>query len=575
MRKLLKYLKPYGGIIVLIVVLVFCQAMVDLTLPDYMSDIVDTGIVQGNTTYILQVGVKMILITMAGALAAVGVSLFASRVAAGFSRDLRDMVFTKVESFSLREFDQFSVASLITRTTNDVQQIQMVMVMLLRIVLMAPILGVGAVLKIVQTQPSMTWVLAVAIPFLVAVIACLAIFTMPKFKILQRLVDKLNLVSRENLSGLRVIRAFNTQNYQEEKFDGVNRELTRVNIFLNRMMFSMQPAVMLIFNLTMVAVVWVGAGEIAAGTLKVGNMMAFIQYAMQIMMSFLLVAMVFIMLPRASVSAVRISQVLECKNTVSDPQAPQAPRQDMAGQVEFRSVYFAYPDAEAPVLKNISFIARPGETTAIIGGTGSGKSTVVNLIPRFFDVTGGCLLVDGVNVREMTQKTLRRKIGYVPQKAMLFSGTIQENLAYGAPEAADEELRRVAAIAQAADFIDERDEGLASRISQDATNISGGQKQRLSIARALAKKPEILIFDDSFSALDFKTESALRQALKKEVTATILIVAQRISTIMDADRIVVLENGEIAGIGTHRQLMDNCEVYREIAYSQLSQEELA
>jgi len=575
-KKLLKYLKPYARVITLIVVLVFCQAMVDLTLPDYMSDIVDTGIVQGDSVYILHIGVKMILIALVGAAAAVGVSLFSARVAAGYSRDLRDQVFSKVESFSLREFEQFSVASLITRTTNDIQQIQIVVVMLLRIVLMAPVLGIGGILKIVQTQPSMTWVLAVAVPLLVAVIAFLAVFTLPKFKIVQRLVDRLNLVSRENLSGLRVIRAFNTQSYQEGKFDQTNQELTRINIFINRMMSLMHPSMLLILNLTMVAVVWVGAGKIAAGSLEVGSMMAFIQYAMQIMMSFLMVAMIFIMLPRASVSAARISQVLECKNSVLDPEVPKEPRHDMAGQVEFRSVYFSYPDADVPVLKDISFIAHPGEITAIIGGTGSGKSSIVNLIPRFFDVTGGNLLVDGVDVREMAQKTLRQKIGYVPQKALLFSGTIADNLAYGAPEASEEDLWRAAAVAQAADFIGERDEGLAAHIAQGATNVSGGQKQRLSIARALAKKPEILIFDDSFSALDFKTESVLRRALQKEAAhTTMILVAQRISTIMEAQQIVVLDKGEIAGIGTHRQLLADCQVYREIAYSQLSQEELA
>lgn len=576
MRKIIKYLKPFTGWILVIIALTFVQAMVDLTLPDYMSQIVDVGIVQGDLPFIMTTGGKMLLITLLGAVCAVGVGFFSSRVATGFAKNLRDKIFVKVESFALEEFNRFSVASLITRTTNDIQQVQLVVVMLLRIVLMAPIVGIGAIWKIIQTQAEMAWILVIAVPLLVGVIACLALFTMPKFKVLQKMVDRLNLVSRENLSGLRVIRAFNTEKIQEEKFDGVNKELTRINIFLNRVMALMQPAMMLILNLTMVAVVWLGSSLIDGGTLEVGSMMAFIQYSMQIMMAFLMVAMIFIMLPRASVSALRINEVLECQNTIVDKQNPMEGKKDLAGQVEFRHVTFAYPDAKAPVLEDLTFTARPGQTTAIIGGTGSGKTTLVNLIPRFYDVTAGEVLVDGVDVREMQQKKLREIIGYVPQKALLFSGSIGENIAYGVPDADEAQLVEAADIAQASEFINARPDGMAEHLAQGGTNVSGGQKQRLSIARALAKKPEILIFDDSFSALDFKTDRALRQALQERIhNTTFIVVAQRISTIMDAEQILVLDKGRIVGKGTHRELLANCEVYQEIAYSQLSEEELA
>ena len=575
MRRIAKYLKPYLWQIAAVLALVFVQAMTDLQLPDYMSQIVNQGVLAGDTGAILATGLKMIGITLLGSVCTIASGYLASRVATAYARDLRAAVFDRVEQFSLTEFNKFSTASLITRSTNDVQQVMMVMIIFLRMIVMAPIVAVGGILKAVETNPSMTWIAAAAVACLFVLMGLLFTLGMPKMKIMQKLVDRLNLVTRENLTGMRVIRAFNTEHYEEQRLDKANRDLTKTSLFVNRLMTIMQPMMMLLMNATTVLIIWVGANAVGAGTMQVGDMMAFMQYAMQIMFSFLMVSMIFIMIPRASVSAGRIADVLETVPTITDPQTPKTTAQ-ANGLVEFKDVTFAYPGAEAPALEHISFTARPGQTTAIIGSTGSGKSTIVNLLPRFYDVTGGDILIDGVSVKQMSQHALREKIGFVPQKGVLFTGTIRSNIAYGAPGISEEEICKAADIAQATEFISKLPEGLDTPIAQGGTNVSGGQKQRLSIARALAKKPEIYVFDDSFSALDFKTDAALRAALKQNMgQATCLLVAQRISTVVDAEQIIVLEEGKIAGIGTHKELMQTCQVYREIALSQLSEEELA
>lgn len=575
MRRIAKYLKPYLWQIAAVLALVFVQAMTDLQLPDYMSQIVNQGVLAGDTGAILATGLKMIGITLLGSVCTIASGYLASRVATGYARDLRAEVFNKVEQFSLTEFNKFSTASLITRSTNDVQQVMMIMIIFLRMIVMAPIMAVGGILKAVETNPSMTWIVAAAVACLFVLMGLLFTLGMPKMKIMQKLVDRLNLVTRENLTGMRVIRAFNTEPYEEQRLDKANRDLTKTSLFVNRLMTIMQPMMMLLMNATTVLIIWVGANAVGAGTMQVGDMMAFMQYAMQIMFSFLMVSMIFIMIPRASVSAGRIADVLETVPTITDPKAPKTTPQ-ANGLVEFRDVTFAYPGAEAPALEHISFTAKPGQTTAIIGSTGSGKSTIVNLLPRFYDVTEGDILIDGVSVKQMSQHALREKIGFVPQKGVLFTGTIRSNIAYGAPGISEEEICKAADIAQATEFISKLPEGLDTPIAQGGTNVSGGQKQRLSIARALAKKPEIYVFDDSFSALDFKTDAALRAALKQNMgQATCLLVAQRISTVVEAEQIIVLEEGKIAGIGTHKELMQTCQVYREIALSQLSEEELA
>lgn len=575
MRRIAKYLKPYLWQIAAVLALVFVQAMTDLQLPDYMSQIVNQGVLAGDTGAILATGLKMIGITLLGSVCTIASGYLASRVATAYVRDLRAAVFDRVEQFSLTEFNKFSTASLITRSTNDVQQVMMVMIIFLRMIVMAPIMAVGGILKAVETNPSMTWIVAAAVACLFVLMGLLFTLGMPKMKIMQKLVDRLNLVTRENLTGMRVIRAFNTEPYEEQRLDKANRDLTKTSLFVNRLMTIMQPMMMLLMNATTVLIIWVGANAVGAGTMQVGDMMAFMQYAMQIMFSFLMVSMIFIMIPRASVSAGRIADVLETVPTITDPKAPKTTAQ-ANGLVEFKDVTFAYPGAEAPALEHISFTARPGQTTAIIGSTGSGKSTIVNLLPRFYDVTGGDILIDGVSVKQMSQHALREKIGFVPQKGVLFTGTIRSNIAYGAPGISEEEIYKAADIAQATEFISNLPEGLDTPIAQGGTNVSGGQKQRLSIARALAKKPEIYVFDDSFSALDFKTDAALRAALKQNMgQATCLLVAQRISTVVEAEQIIVLEEGKIAGIGTHKELMQTCQVYREIALSQLTEEELA
>ena len=526
--------------------------------------------------YIKIAGVRMLGMALITMLCAICVVFLSSRVAASLGHDLRNAVYRKVITFSSKEYHKFSTASLITRCTNDIQQVQQVMTMLFRIVLYAPILGIGGVIRVLNTDSSMTWILGLAVGLILVVIIVLFQVAMPKFTVLQTLVDKLNLVTREILTGIPVIRAFSREKHEEERFEEANERLTKTNLFVNRCMTFMMPTMMLIMNGVSVLIIYSGAYAVDNGTMQVGNVMAFIQYAMQIIMSFLMITAMSIMLPRANVAALRINDVLKTKVSVTDQENPVLPAQDVKGTVEFDHVSFAYPEAGENVLTDISFKAEKGETIAVIGSTGSGKSTLVNLIPRFYDVTKGHILVDGVDVRDMTQKDVRSRLGYVPQKGILFSGTIDSNIRYGKTDISVEEVKEAAEVAQATEFIDAKPETYDSPISQGGTNVSGGQKQRLSIARAIAKKPEIFIFDDSFSALDFKTDSTLRKALKAHTKdATTIIVAQRISTILNADKIIVLDDGHMAGIGTHKELMKNCEVYRQIAMSQLSEEELA
>ncbi|MBP2071644.1 ABC transporter ATP-binding protein [Thermoanaerobacterium butyriciformans] len=541
---------------------------------EYKALGVNTDKIQMN--YILTTGLIMLLITILSAACSILVGFLGSRVAAGFSRDIRKSLFTRVESFSSEEFDKFSTASLITRTTNDITQIQMLIVFMIRMIFYAPMIGIGGVIRAVGKSASMSWIIALAVIVLLGLVSIVFSIALPKFKSVQKLVDRLNLVARENLAGMMVIRAFNTQEFEENRFDKANRDITNTMLFINRVMITMFPAMMLIMNGVTLLIVWVGAHDIANSSMQVGDMMAFMQYAIQIIFAFLMMSMMFIMIPRASVSASRIAEVLETEPTVVDPKESKKFDESQKGVVEFRNVSYRYLGAEEDAIKNITFKAEPGKTTAIIGSTGSGKSTLVNLIPRFYDATEGQVLVDGVDVKNVKQHDLREKIGYVPQKISLFKGTVMSNIKFGNENATDEEVKKAAEVAQAAEFIERLPDGYDSEISQDATNISGGQKQRLSIARALVKKPEIYIFDDSFSALDFKTDRALRKALKEYTgNSTVIIVAQRISTIMNADQIIVLDDGKIAGIGTHEELMKNCETYREIAYSQLSKEELA
>ncbi|MBM6668432.1 ABC transporter ATP-binding protein [Lacrimispora saccharolytica] len=525
--------------------------------------------------YLIRSGLQMLGLALISMLAAVLVTFLASRVAALLGHDLRNMVYRKVISFSSAEMNHFSTASLITRSTNDIQQVQMLMTMVFRIVLYAPIIGIGGITKVLETESGMTWILAVAVAALAVLIVTLLVVAMPRFRKLQTLIDRLNLITREILTGLSVIRAFSTEKHEEERFEEANHRLMKTNLFVNRCMTFMMPLMMLIMNGISVLIVYVGAHHIDEGALQVGDMMAFIQYTMQIIMAFLMISMLSVMLPRASVSANRIAEILDTEVSIREPEQPKKPSEDRKGEVAFSHVSFRYPGAEEEVLHDITFTAKKGETVAFIGSTGSGKSTLVNLIPRFFDVTEGAICIDGVDIRDMDIKDLRSRLGYVPQKGVLFSGTIESNLRFGAQEASMEELNKAADIAQASEFIAAKDDGMQSPIAQSGTNVSGGQKQRLSIARAVAKRPEIYIFDDSFSALDYKTDAALRQALKKETSeATTLIVAQRISTILHADKIMVLDNGNVVGSGTHKELLESCEVYQQIAKSQLSKEEL-
>lgn len=528
-----------------------------------------------SSRYILATGGKMLLLAGLGMAASILVGLMASRVGAGLGRSLRERVFRKVVGFSNGEFDKFSTASLITRSTNDIQQIQLLTVMILRMVLYAPIMAIGGIWNVFHTNVDMSWIIALAVVLIFLLVAVLFAVVMPKFRILQNLVDRLNLVSREILTGLSVIRAFGTEKHEEERFDDANKDLTRANLFVNRAMTFMMPTMMLIMNAISVLIVWVGGHSIDEGTMQVGDMMAFIQYTMQIIMAFLMICMISVMLPRAAVSAERVDGVLESHTLINDPEKPEKLPEESKGQVVFDHVSFRYPGAEEDVLEDISFTAEPGQTTAIIGSTGCGKSTLVNLIPRFYDVTEGSIRLDGHDIRNLTQHDLREKLGYVPQKGVLFSGDIASNILFGNPDGTDEEMEEAARIAQATEFIEAKKRQYHSHIAQGGSNVSGGQKQRLSIARAIAKHPAVYIFDDSFSALDYKTDVALRGALKgKTEDSTVIIVAQRISTIMHAEQILVLDDGKIVGKGTHKELLRDCPEYYQIASSQLSEKEL-
>ncbi len=575
MIMVLEYMSEYMGMFLAALALLVVQAICDLSLPDYMADIVDKGVINGNVNFIVQTGVKMILITLLSAVCMIVTGYLAARIAASTARDMRADVFKRVQTFSNPELDKFSPASLITRTTNDITQIQMLIVMMVRMLFYSAILGVGGAIKAVSESRTLSWTIVGAVLALVVLIIVLFYMVMPRMRIMQTLVDKVNLISRENLEGMLVIRAFNTQRFEESRFDAANTTLTDTGLFINRAMMMMMPTMMLIMNVTTVLIVWVGAHQIAALQIDVGKMMAFMQYAMQIIMSFLLLSVMFILIPRAMVSAARVKEVIETKTVIKDKKNTIPPRVDFVPDIEYENVTFCYPGSDEPVLKNISFKAKHGRTTAFIGVTGSGKSTLVNLLIRFYDVTSGRILVDGVDVRDMKRSDLRSKVGYVPQKNVLFSGTIKSNLQYADRAAPFDTLQRAARIAQAEEFISTMPDGYDAHVAQGGSNLSGGQKQRMSIARALVKNAPIYIFDDSFSALDMKTDAVLREALHRETgDSTLLIVAQRVGTILSADQIIVLENGEMVGHGTHRELLRSCEVYREIALSQLSEDEL-
>ena len=547
------------------------QAAVTAIKAEYVALGMDTDDIQND--YIVGAGIKMLLVALVAAVSTVVGGLFTARIAAGVARDLRRDLFRKIESFTNAEFDKFSTASLITRSTNDVTQVQNVLIMLLRIACFAPIMGVGGIIKAMGTDPSMWWIIAVAVAALLVLITVLFLVALPKFKIVQSLIDHLNLVTRENLSGLMVVRAFNAQSFEENRFDRANRDLTDTSLFINRAMAIMFPMMMLIMNGLSLLIIWVGSHEVADSAMQVGDMMAFMQYASQVVFSFFMISIMFVIVPRASVSGGRVADVLETNPVIKDPTQPQRFPAPFDGTIEFRHVSFRYPGAEANALHDLNFVAHPGQTTAFIGSTGSGKSTLINLIPRFYDVTDGAIMVSGLDVREVSQHDLRDQIGYMPQKATLFSGTIESNLRYGDEAASTEDLRLATEIAQAEGFIAEKSEGMATEIAQGGMNVSGGQRQRLSIARALVKKAPIYIFDDSFSGLDFKTDAALRRALKTHTgSSTVLIVTQRVSTVLYAEQIIVLDQGKIVGKGTHTELMESCEVYREIAMSQLGAE---
>lgn len=575
MKYLTKYLKPYLIGIVVLLFFVWGQSYVNLILPDYTAKIVDQGIALKNIAVIRSEGIKMLLFTILGGLCTILIGFSAAKISTGFSKRLREATFNKIEKFSLNEFNTFSSSSLITRATNDVQQIQNVLSMMLRMSLLAPFMGIGAIIKAHQLAPSMSWITLTAVCVLALMMTVLFLIAIPKFTLIQKMVDRLGLEIREMLTGVRVIRAYNNDKQQHAKFDKTNTESMNLNILISRLMSMTQPIMTLIMGLSTVAVIWTGAYLVESGHLQIGNILALTQYVSQTIISFLMISLIFIMLPRAMVSARRINEILSTEPEINDPLKPKHLTKKITGLLEFKKVDFSYKGSEQAVLSEISFVARPGETTAIIGGTGSGKTTLLNLIPRLYDVTSGAITIDGIDIRDFVQYDLREYIGYVPQKASLFSGTIKSNIAYSRPNAELAEINEAAAIAQATEFIDSSASGINSAIAQAGNNISGGQKQRLAIARALIKKPPIFLFDDSFSALDFKTDAALRQALEKNLkTSTIIIVAQRISTIMRADNIIVLDNGKLVGQGKHRDLLISSSVYREIAESQLSATEL-
>ena len=576
MLRLLRMLRPFSIPIAAVIVVVFLQSMGDLYLPTLMSDIVNKGITNSDVDYIMQMGARMLAVVLGSSLCAVLASYLSAHVAMGLGEALRGRIFRKVITYSLHEFDKISTPSLITRSTNDVTQIQNVLVMSMRMVIAAPITAIGGIILALQKDRGLAWIIGIVLPILTALITTVAVKGFPLFKAIQKKIDRINLVLRENLTGVRVIRAFNREASEQARYNEANRDLTQTAIRVNRMFASLMPSIMLIMNFTTLAVLWFGTKRVDVGSSNVGNMMAFLQYAMQILFSFLMASIMFIMIPRAQASANRINEVLDLDSEVVDPDHPESPDERQRGTVEFRAVSFQYHGAEEPAVRDISFLARPGETTAIIGSTGSGKSTLLSLIPRFYDVTSGAVLVDGVDVRDMSQEELRSRIGYVPQKAVLFTGSVSENIRFGKEDATDQEVTRAAETAQALEFVTAMEQGFESPISQGGTNVSGGQKQRLAIARALVKRPDIYLFDDSFSALDFATDARLRAALKRDTAdATVIIVGQRVATIMDADRIIVLDDGRIAGMGTHKELYASCDVYREIVASQLSEEEIA
>lgn len=575
MLKIYKNLKGYIPHICAIILLIFVQVFTDLYLPTLMSDIVNTGIMKEDVGYILREGGLMISVAGLGIVCAILASLIGSRVSIGLGSILRSKIFRHVEKFSLYEFDKFGASTLVTRTTNDIVQIQTVTILIFNMMLRAPLTAIGGIVLAYHQDKSLTIIFAIALPFLVLVIGLIMSRAMPLFKQVQKKLDKINLVLRENLTGIRVIRAFNRVNHENRRFDQANEDLTHTYITVNKMMAFLMPILLLSLYVMQLAIIWFGSIRVNTGSMNIGALAAFIQYAALILINFVMLSMMFIYIPRAQAASERISEVLETEPKIVDPQQPKHVG-EAKGFVEFRNVHFSYRGAERPALEGVSFSARPGETTAIIGGTGSGKSTLVNLIPRFYDVNEGQVLVDGVDVREMSQAELRAKIGFVPQKAILFSGTISENIRYGQEDANEAEIVHAAETAQAAGFVSEMKEGYETILSEGGLNLSGGQKQRLSIARALVRRPEIYVFDDSFSALDFKTDAKLRAALQKETgKATVLIVAQRVGTVMGADRIIVLDDGRVAGVGKHKDLMKTCEVYREIVSSQLSEEELA
>ncbi|MCK6582307.1 MAG: ABC transporter ATP-binding protein/permease [Anaerolineales bacterium] len=550
------------------------QAGVNVVRNEYEALGMDTEKLQSN--YILTSGAWMLGLTLLSGIATIIVGFLSAKIAAGMARDIRRDVFQHVESFSSTEFDKFSTASLITRTTNDVTQIQMVSMMMIRMMFYAPLMGVGGIIKVISNDSPLAWIIGVAVLMLVSLIAIVFSLSLPKFKIIQSLTDRINLVARENLTGMMVVRAFTMEGFEEKRFDVANKDLTAVSLFINRVMVVMMPLMMLIMNVMLLGVIWFGANEVAASNMQVGDMMAFMQYAMQIVMAFLMLSMMFIMIPRASVSADRIHEVLSTEPHIHDPKEAGKFAEPFKGEIEFRNVSFRYPGGDIDAVQNISFVAKPGQTTAFIGSTGAGKSTIVNLIPRFYEVSDGSIFIDGIDIRDVTQHDLREKIGYVPQKSALFSGTIESNMLYADKNATKDMLDSAIEIAQAKEFVNEKPEGMETEIAQGGTNVSGGQKQRLSIARAIVKKPPIYILDDSFSALDFKTDSALRRAFKeKSKDSTLLIVTQRVSTIKNAEQIIVLDDGKIVGKGTHNELMETCETYKEIALSQLNMEELA
>jgi len=587
MVKMLRYLRPYRLMVAMVLALVFLQSLSELYLPTLMADIVDHGIVTGDTPYIWKIGGFMLAVSAAGIVFTVTASYLSAKVASGYGRDIRRMVFSHAEKFSLSEFDQVGTASLITRSTNDITQVQQVLLMMMRMMVMAPMLCIGGIIMAVSKDAKLSLLLVAILPILGLTIYLIASRTIPLFKSMQVKVDKINLVMRESLSGIRVIRAFNRTEHQKQRFDEANLDLTNTAIRVNQIMAAMMPVMMLIMNITSISIIWFGGLRIDSGHMQVGDLMAFLQYAMQILFSLMMVSMMFVMIPRASASAVRIREVLDIKPVITDDIhaiASVSKDEDVAdtktimsrGHVQFDNVTFSYPGAEMPALSNISFEARPGEVTAIIGGTGAGKTTLINLIPRFYDIQDGSIRIDGTDIRELTQERLRSDLGLIPQQALLFTGSVADNIRFGKNDATIDEIRHAAEVAQASEFINGLENSYDAPVSQGGTNLSGGQKQRLSIARAIVRKPGIYLFDDSFSALDFRTDANLRAALKPETAdSTVIIVAQRVSTVMDADQIIVLDEGRISDIGTHRELLESSSIYREIVSSQLSEEEIA